>query len=111
MLRRVLAETPGATLAFVGDGPERAMLEEHLAGLPVTFMVRRRRQRRMSVHRTVQERLTSIFLCDVRACCTLHKPQGFACGVIPFGMSANPRCARALRTPARKSGPFSCTNV
>ena len=41
MLRRVLAETPGATLAFVGDGPERAMLEEHLAGLPVTFMVRR----------------------------------------------------------------------
>ena len=40
MLRRVLAETPGATLAFVGDGPERAMLEEHLAGLPVTFMVR-----------------------------------------------------------------------
>ena len=40
VLRRVLAETPGATLAFVGDGPERAMLEEHLAGLPVTFMVR-----------------------------------------------------------------------
>ena len=41
VLRRVLAETPGATLAFVGDGPERAMLEEHLRGLPVTFMVRR----------------------------------------------------------------------
>jgi hypothetical protein len=51
VLRRVLAETPGATLAFVGDGPERAMLEEHLAGLPVTFMVRRRRQGRVSGHR------------------------------------------------------------
>ena len=36
----MVAETPGVTLAFVGDGPSRPGLEEHFRGLPVTFMVR-----------------------------------------------------------------------
>jgi hypothetical protein len=36
----VVAETPGVTLALVGDGPARPGLEDHFRGLPVTFMVR-----------------------------------------------------------------------
>lgn len=37
-LRNVLEQVPDARLAFVGDGPERAELEQHFRGLPVTFM-------------------------------------------------------------------------
>ncbi len=37
-LRPVLEQVPGTRLALVGDGPARAMLEAHFAGLPVTFM-------------------------------------------------------------------------
>ena len=39
MLREVLQGLPQARLAFVGDGPSRAELEEHFKGLPVKFMV------------------------------------------------------------------------
>ena len=39
MLKQVLLETPGAVLAFVGEGPDRTALEQHFVGLPVTFMV------------------------------------------------------------------------
>lgn len=38
-LKRLVEETPGAVLALVGDGPCRAELEAHFAGLPVVFMV------------------------------------------------------------------------
>lgn len=34
----VLRDIPGIRLALVGDGPERARLEEQFAGLPVKFM-------------------------------------------------------------------------
>mmetsp|Transcript_12544 Transcript_12544/g.37669 ORF Transcript_12544/g.37669 Transcript_12544/m.37669 type:complete len:523 (-) Transcript_12544:480-2048(-) len=37
-LKRLVEETPGAVLALVGDGPCRAELEAHFAGLPVVFM-------------------------------------------------------------------------
>lgn len=33
----ILSHLPGVRLAFVGDGPHRAALEQHLAGLPVAF--------------------------------------------------------------------------
>jgi sulfoquinovosyltransferase len=33
----VLERTPGARLAFVGDGPARAELEAHFAGTPTFF--------------------------------------------------------------------------
>ncbi len=36
-LRAVLEQVPGTRLALVGDGPERASLEAHFTGLPVTF--------------------------------------------------------------------------
>ena len=39
-LRCVMEAVPGCRLALVGDGPARPQLEQHLAGLPVTFMVR-----------------------------------------------------------------------
>jgi len=39
VLRKVMEEIPHARLAFVGDGPSRADLEEHFRGLPnVKFM-------------------------------------------------------------------------
>ncbi|PNW71812.1 hypothetical protein CHLRE_16g689150v5 [Chlamydomonas reinhardtii] len=37
-LRCVMEAVPGCRLALVGDGPARPQLEQHLAGLPVTFM-------------------------------------------------------------------------
>lgn len=37
-LRAVLEQIPGTRLALVGDGPERAKLEQYFAGLPVRFM-------------------------------------------------------------------------
>jgi glycosyltransferase involved in cell wall biosynthesis len=37
-IRPVLEAIPDARLALVGDGPHRARLEEHFAGLPVTFV-------------------------------------------------------------------------
>ncbi len=37
-LRAVLEAIPGTRLALVGDGPERAALETHFAGLPVVFV-------------------------------------------------------------------------
>lgn len=37
-LRPVLERLPDAHLAFVGDGPARAALEEEFAGLPVSFL-------------------------------------------------------------------------
>ncbi|KAG2435904.1 hypothetical protein HXX76_007099 [Chlamydomonas incerta] len=37
-LRCVMEALPGCRLALVGDGPARSQLEQHLAGLPVTFM-------------------------------------------------------------------------
>ncbi|KAG2433116.1 hypothetical protein HYH02_012818 [Chlamydomonas schloesseri] len=37
-LRSVLGAVPGCRLALVGDGPARQQLEQHFAGLPVTFM-------------------------------------------------------------------------
>ncbi len=37
-LRSVLEQVPGTRLALVGDGPDRARLEQHFAGLPVRFM-------------------------------------------------------------------------
>lgn len=36
-LRPALAQTPGARLALVGDGPARPALERHFAGLPAHF--------------------------------------------------------------------------
>lgn len=36
-LKQVLQQSPGCRLAFVGDGPERAALEQEFAGLPVVF--------------------------------------------------------------------------
>lgn len=41
-LKGVLEAVPGARLALVGDGPQRAELEELFAGMPVKFMVRER---------------------------------------------------------------------
>ena len=80
MLRRVLAETPGATLAFVGDGPERAMLEEHLAGLPVTFMVRRRMQGRVSGRWTASQRPFSQGFTPYPSLLRSARTTGLACG-------------------------------
>lgn len=37
-IKQILLEAPGCRMVFVGDGPQRAELEEHFAGLPVTFM-------------------------------------------------------------------------
>jgi len=37
-IRPVLESLPDARLALVGDGPHRAKLEEHFAGLPVQFV-------------------------------------------------------------------------
>lgn len=37
-LRPVLERVPGTRLALVGDGPARAMLQKHFAGLPACFM-------------------------------------------------------------------------
>ncbi len=37
-MRAVLEQVPGTRLAVVGDGPHRPALEQHFAGLPVTFM-------------------------------------------------------------------------
>ncbi|MBZ0297198.1 MAG: glycosyltransferase family 1 protein [Anaerolineae bacterium] len=37
-LKPVLERVPGTRLALVGDGPARAALEKHFAGLPVCFM-------------------------------------------------------------------------
>lgn len=37
-LRPVLEQVPGTRLALVGNGPDRAALEQHFAGLPVKFM-------------------------------------------------------------------------
>ena len=37
-LAEVLRKVPDASLAIVGDGPHRANLERHFAGLPVTFL-------------------------------------------------------------------------
>lgn len=34
-----MEQVPGSRLAFVGDGPSRAELEQHFAGMPVVFMV------------------------------------------------------------------------
>lgn len=39
VLKGILEQTPGARLAFVGDGPQREELERHFAGMPVKFMV------------------------------------------------------------------------
>jgi len=36
--RPVLEQVPGTRLAIVGDGPARAEMEKHFAGLPVKFM-------------------------------------------------------------------------
>ncbi|KAK9823296.1 hypothetical protein WJX72_001700 [[Myrmecia] bisecta] len=36
-LKGILGRLPGARLCFVGDGPERQQLEQHFAGMPVTF--------------------------------------------------------------------------
>jgi hypothetical protein len=38
-LRGILEANPGARLALAGDGPQRQELQEHFAGLPVTFVV------------------------------------------------------------------------
>lgn len=41
VLKDILAQLPGAHLAFVGDGPSRQELEDHFADMPnVKFMVR-----------------------------------------------------------------------
>jgi glycosyltransferase involved in cell wall biosynthesis len=37
-IRAVLEQVPDTRLALVGDGPDRAKLEQHFAGLPVVFM-------------------------------------------------------------------------
>lgn len=42
-LKDILQQVPGARLALVGDGPQRAELEQMFRGLPVKFMVRQRR--------------------------------------------------------------------
>lgn len=41
VLKDIMAQLPGARLAFVGDGPSRKQLQEHFADMPtVKFMVR-----------------------------------------------------------------------